>query len=100
MGVMDAGLFAFATAMALSTFGLLFLGWTDPKRLGRRTQLTASARVLRFASLALSLFPGIWLLLRQDGGYFLMWLGYITVWGWVVALLLQQRTGKSSSSYR
>ena len=88
---MDAGLVSFIAVLACSTASLAVLGATDPKRRGQRGDGSVAMRTLRAGSLAACLLPGLWPLMRAEGGYFLMWVGYLTVCGWVVALLLQRK---------
>lgn len=75
--------------VALSIFSLMFLGLSDPKRLGQR-KTTNKLIVSRRYLVALALLPGLWLLINQEGAFFLIWLGVVTVTGWVLALLLKQ----------
>lgn len=81
----------FAASIACSTACVACLGATDPKRRGKRGTLRSRLARLRWACLIGGLAPGLWLLVQQEGAYFLMWLGYVAVFGWSVALVLQKR---------
>lgn len=81
----------FAASLVCSTACVACLGATDPKRRGKRGSVQVRLARFRLACLIGGLAPGLWLLVQQEGAYFLMWFGYVAVFGWAVALVLQKR---------
>lgn len=81
----------FVASIACSTACVACLGATDPKRRGARGSVQTRLARLRQACLIGGLAPGLWLVVQQEGAYFLMWMGYVAVLGWAVALVLQKR---------
>lgn len=77
--------------LSISVVSIFVLGLTDPKRLKRRKD-AKSVSTYRLILVLLSLFPGVWLLFNLEGAFFLIWFGIVTMAGWVVALMLQDRT--------
>lgn len=80
------------TYIMISIFSLLILGLIDPKRSSQFAKRPAIHQIRRVL-FSISLLPGIWLLYLQEGAYFLMWLGTLTVAGWLVALSFQKFSG-------
>lgn len=80
----------FLILLAISVLCLIALGFTDPKRNKSRAYETSRNRFSRYGLVLLSLLPGIWMLFVQEGSYFLIWLGVLTIAGWLVALSLQK----------
>ncbi|MBO6548388.1 MAG: hypothetical protein JJ964_02055 [Rhizobiales bacterium] len=76
--------------LGISVVCIFVLGLTDPKRLKQRKDASSIAP-FRFVLVLLSLFPGVWLLFNLAGAFFLIWFGIVTMAGWFVALLLQDR---------
>ena len=76
--------------LGISVVSIFVLGLTDPKRLKRRGE-TKTVVNYRLILVLLSLFPGVWLLFNLEGAFFLIWFGIVTMAGWFVALLLQDR---------
>ena len=77
--------------LGISVLSIFVLGLTDPKRLKRRGDAKTVANY-RLILVLLSLFPGLWLLFNLEGAFFLIWFGIVTMAGWFVALVLQDRT--------
>jgi len=76
--------------LAISVVSIFVLGLTDPKRLKRRKDVNSIVSY-RLILVLLSLFPGVWLLFNLEGALFLIWFGIVTMAGWFVTLLLQDR---------
>lgn len=71
-------------AIAVSLAGLVYLAGTDAKR---RRAFNLPSRSCRFAWLAwIFVFaPGVALLAAAQAAAFVMWLGVVTIAGWLVA---------------
>lgn len=71
------------SAVAVTLLGLAYLTATDPKR--RRAFKLPPHRRLVLPAFVLVLAPGVVLLVFGQGAAFVMWLGAVTVLGWLVA---------------
>lgn len=72
------------SAVAVTLLGLAYLTATDPKR-RRAFKRPPPSRRLVLPAFALVFAPGVALLVFGQGAAFVMWLGAVTVLGWLVA---------------
>jgi hypothetical protein len=76
-------------AAAWSLAMIVLLGLSDPKsRRAAQRPVKPMSSSLRRATVALALLPGALLLAAGSPVAFLIWLGFVTVAGWGVAIIL------------
>ena len=72
------------TAVIMTLSGLVYLTITDPKR-RRAFKLMPRDRDFAIPAYFLVFGPGPALLIAGEGAAFVIWLGFVTVAGWLVA---------------
>ncbi len=72
------------TAVVMTLSGLIYLTITDPKR-RRAFQLGPRDRCFAIPAYFLVFGPGPALLIAGEGAAFVIWLGFATIAGWLIA---------------
>jgi hypothetical protein len=73
---------------AVSLIAIAGLGLTDPKSRRRSRARSGGTRAMRTILGVIAVLPGIWMLWSEEAVGFLIWLGFVVLAGWFVALVL------------
>lgn len=70
--------------MLPSLVSLLVLAWLNPKRRRDRRADTTDTGLLRTLSAGLLMAPGVWLIYNAQWSLVLLWIGAVSVAGWLI----------------